>query len=385
MSAAGPRRSPRFPVPLAALAAALALAAAGAGRRPPGLGDLAAVRVARHGAFDRFVLELSRPADYRTGRLERPPRFYVDLPGIWVGGARTLELATRPPVERVRAGQPTLERGRVVLDLAAPVEGIRVFALEAPPRIVIDVPRGQGAAPAAPSPAFDARPVRRVVLDPGHGGRDPGARVRGVAEKDVTLRIARAAARRLRAAGLEVLLTREDDAYLPLEARTDFANRVGADLFVSIHANAAPRSRSRGVETYLLDTRYDRQTARVAARENGTPIEELDELHRILASLELGYRERFAARLADRIHGALVRALRGRYPDTRDLGVKRGPFLVLFSAEMPAVLVEVGFLTNPTERRRLASHRFVETAAEGIARGILAYREEHARGLLAGR
>jgi N-acetylmuramoyl-L-alanine amidase len=234
--------------------------------------------------------------------------------------------------------------------------------------------------------SFDVRPVRRVAIDPGHGGKDPGALGAGsLREKDVVLRISRELARELRRAGLEVYMTRERDSFHELQARTDAANRWGADLFISIHANASRRGSAAGVETYLLDTRYDRQTARVAARENGTTVGELSDLQRILASLRLGYNERFAARFADSVHGSLVRGLRKRYGHVTDLGVKRGPFLVLFQADMPAILVEVGFVTNRAEAGRMASAAFAREAALGLARGILSYRDHHARSLIAGR
>jgi len=180
-------------------------------------------------------------------------------------------------------------------------------------------------------------------------------------------------------------MTRDRNEYLSLEERTARANALNADLFVSIHANASPNRKTHGVETYLLDTRYDRQTARVAARENGTSIDQLSELQKILAALRLGYNERYAARLAEDIHKDLLSNLRTSYRATKDLGVKRGPFLVLFMAEMPAILVEVGFLSNRNEAKRLGSQAFANTAAAGIASGLVRYRDEHARRLVAGR
>ncbi|MGH6693476.1 MAG: N-acetylmuramoyl-L-alanine amidase family protein, partial [Gammaproteobacteria bacterium] len=233
---------------------------------------------------------------------------------------------------------------------------------------------------------FDLRPVQRVIIDPGHGGKDPGALGAGrLREKDVVLRIARALRAQLQREGLDAQLTRDDDRFLTLEQRTRLANQLRGDLFVSIHANATRNPRTSGVETYLLDTRYDRQTARVAARENGTTVAELDELQLILASLRLGYSERYAARLAHHVHGGISERLRRSFHGTRDLGVKRGPFLVLFQADMPAILVEVGFVSNRTEATRMRSDAFTRAAADGIARGILAHRGEHARHLVAER
>jgi N-acetylmuramoyl-L-alanine amidase len=375
--------------------ATLALALVAAGQRPAGLGDVRDVSVVEYPDHTRVVVELSRGATYRTNRIADPPRLYLDIDGVWIEERERAERAPAAPgpVSKVRGGQNTLERARVVIELAANRVTHRVFHIEDPPRIIVDVfPAASGGGEAPPAVAgnapgndFAVRPVQRVVIDPGHGGQDPGANGRGVREKDVVLAIARELRGQLERSGLEVHLTREGDVYLPLEERTARANRLDADLFVSIHANASPNRKTQGVETYLLDTRYDRQTARVAARENGTTIGELSEVQRILASLRLGYNERYAAPLAERVHGALLGRLRRNHGPTRDLGVKRGPFLVLFMANMPAVLVEVGFLSNREEARRLGSRNFARAAAAGIADGILAYRGEHARRLVAGR
>jgi N-acetylmuramoyl-L-alanine amidase len=381
--------------------AVLSLALLGAGQRPAGLGDVVSIERLEHEGHTRVVVALSRPAPYRVNRLENPPRLYLDIDGVWIEApvARPRPQSSGP-VRVIRGGQNELARARVVLELDASVRESRTFHLEAPFRIVTDVfderVAGVGAAPPATPPppetvrpsfeSFDVRPVRRVVIDPGHGGKDPGATgAGGVREKDVVLRIARELAAELRRAGLEVYLTRERDAFHELQARTDAANRWQGDLFVSIHANASRRRAAAGVETYLLDTRYDRQTARVAARENGISVAELSELQRILASLRLGYNERFAARFADTVHASLVRSLRSRYGAIQDLGVKRGPFLVLFQADMPAILVEVGFVTNRAEGGRMATAAFAREAARGLARGILSYRDQHARSLIAGR
>ena len=362
----------------------------GAGVRPSGLGEVRDLRMFEHAEFTRVVVEVSRSADYEMHVLRDPPRLYVDIGEVWVDPPyrEPRKAARSGPILRVRGGQNTLRTARVVMELDAAGRRHRTFHLRDPFRIVTDVYRGQPPAQAAPAAplGFDDRPVRRVVIDPGHGGKDPGAEGRkGLREKDIVLRVARALRGRLDHAGLETFLTRDGDRTLTLEERTDRARRLSADLFISIHANASRKSRSNGVETYLLDTRYDRQTARVAARENGTTVDQLDDIQKILASLRLGYNERFAAQLAHHVQNRLVGRLRQSYRGTQDLGVKRGPFLVLFTADMPAILVEVGFVSNRAEASRMKTQGFANEAAEGIARGVLQYREEHARRLLAGR
>ncbi len=373
--------------PRPALLSLLVLVLVGAGTRPSGLGDVKEVRVWEHGDYTRVVIELSRPAAYEAHVLKDPARLYLDINEVWVERDVAAPQEADGAVLRVRAGQNTRRRARVVLELDDPGRQRRTFHLHDPFRIVTDVYHEGSRTAVTPTKAqtFDSRPVHRVVIDPGHGGKDPGALGSGVREKDVVLRLAHAVRRRLTREGLEVIMTRTDDSFLELEQRTAIANRMRADVFVSIHANASPRRRTSGVETYLLDTRYDSQTARVAARENVTTVDQLDDLQKILASLRLGYNERFAAPLATQVHRALVGRLRRSYRGTHDLGVKRGPFLVLFTANMPAILVEVGFVSNGTEAKRLRTQKFADAAAEGISAGILAYRDEHAQRLLAGR
>lgn len=359
---------------------AVGAALLGAGQRPPDLADVTGIRVFDHGRYTRVVVEVSRPVEYAVGSVGSPARLYIDIDDTWiVAPLREPRLDAGTELRQVRGGQNTLHKARVVIELDDLGRQRRTFHLYDPFRIVTDVFTSE-------PESFDARPVRRVVIDPGHGGKDPGALgARGVREKDVVLTVSRELRARLEREGLEVFLTRDSDAYLTLEKRTERANQLAADVFVSIHANAAPNRRTEGVETYLLDTRYDRQTARVAARENGTTIDRLEPLQKILASLRLGYNERFAARLADDVHDSLVGRLRGRHRGVRDLGVKRGPFLVLFMADMPAILVELGFVTHRDEARRLASRDYARAAAAGIAAGILRYRDAHGRSLVAGR
>ena len=280
---------------LQALALALVgLAYLGAGVRPAGLGDVRAISVEKGVTQTRVVIELSHKAAYSVNELASPRRLYIDIDEVWIepGVASSRTIEGDSALRMVRGGQNTLRRSRVVLELDAGAPTPAIFALESPFRIVAELPRRTKlpeVAAGADSEDWDQRGVRRIVLDPGHGGKDPGAlgadRLR---EAAVVLAISRELERELTRRGFEIVLTRKSDVFLPLEARTDIANRRDADLFVSIHANAARNRKLAGVETYLLDTRYDRQTARVAARENGTTVAQLSELHRILASLRLG-------------------------------------------------------------------------------------------------
>ncbi|WNG37128.1 N-acetylmuramoyl-L-alanine amidase [Archangium violaceum] len=213
--------------------------------------------------------------------------------------------------------------------------------------------------------------VRRVVIDAGHGGHDTGAIGRkGTQEKEVTLAIARKLARELRTRGLEVMLTREDDHYLKLEERARLANEMKGDLFISIHCNAAPSSKLRGIETYTLNTSADRYSIRLAARENASSEKGISDLQFILADLATKANTEESTRLANQVQKNLVSHLSSHYKGVKNLGTKEALFYVLLGVKMPAILVETSFLSNPEEEKRLASDTYQEEVAQAIAHGV---------------
>ena len=244
--------------------------------------------------------------------------------------------------------------------------------MEAP----VEVP----AAPEAATPVEVApieRSWRRVVIDAGHGGDDTGAvGVSGVAEKDITLSIALATARSLRSRGFEVVLTREDDTFLPLARRSGMTDASGAGLFVSIHANSAPSPQAHGIETYSMDVASDEAAERLAERENraasiaGAAFEE--DVDVIVSELRLGAAARRSAELARTVHEALIEGLQGFYGEERirDRSARTGPFWVLVDTRVPAVLVEVGYLSHAGEERRLRTRGFHHQVAEALAAAI---------------
>ncbi len=229
--------------------------------------------------------------------------------------------------------------------------------------------------PAEPPPI--ERSWRRVVIDAGHGGEDDGAiGISGVAEKDIVLSIALATARSLRGRGFEVVLTREDDTFLPLDRRSGLTDASGAGLFVSIHANSAPSPQARGIETYSMDVASDEAAARLAERENRAAsiagASFADEVDAIVADLRLGAAARRSAELAGTVHAALIDGLQGFYGEDRirDRGARTGPFWVLVDTRVPAVLVEVGYLTHAEEERRLRTRGYHHQVAEALAEAI---------------
>lgn len=378
-----------------------------------------------------------------AGAVSRPRRIYLDLPGFSLGAGvpRSLSLP-QGPISEVRVGRGDPETLRVVL-VIRDSEGYEAFGLNGPPRLVVDVraarsrgtataagadtvtsagranartasagtegrsgaspdastneqgrrvtsarsraARGAAARPGAAGsraqPAHASPRPLKIVLDPGHGGKDPGARGEGgLLEKTVVLDIATLLAARLeKEIGATVVLTRERDVFLTLEERTARANAEGADLFVSIHANASPRAELAGVETYYLNNTDDRATVRLAAMENGLRFigngrhAGGDDLSYILSDLVQDGKLQDSVALSQALQGGLVNRLRDSHPEVGDLGVKQGPFYVLVGAYMPCVLVEVAFLTNPVEGKRLGSAAYREAIAAGLALGVKEY------------
>ena len=213
------------------------------------------------------------------------------------------------------------------------------------------------------------------MLDPGHGGKDPGAIGEGrIAEKDVVLAISKRVGRKLAARlPVKVLYTRSSDVFIPLEERIAKANAAQADLFVSVHANASTNPDLQGVETYYLNNTNDRATIRLASLENGIRPggnSRSDSLSFLLSDLIQSGKEEDSIALANHLQEAIVSRARVSYPLVRNLGVKKGPFYVLVGAHMPCVLVETAFVTNRVEGKYLARPEYQEALAEGLFLGI---------------
>ncbi|MCS7182718.1 MAG: N-acetylmuramoyl-L-alanine amidase [Thermoanaerobaculum sp.] len=291
---------------------------------------------------------------------EERPQVRVEVDGVRLVFAEAVQLASTPRSDGVLAGVQVQERElRFLLAAGWQVTGSE-FA-DNPLRLTVNLVRQ---APATPRAATRTQPL--VVLDPGHGGDDEGAKgPSGVLEKNLTLTLSRRVAGYLQRAGVAVRLTREGDEALGLADRVAVANRLQADCFVSIHVNAATARGARGAETYFMSAEpSDSEAAQAAARENAPagPVQLiLWELAHV-ANLEAS--SRLALELQTRLN---------QLSGIRDRGVKQAPFAVLTGATMPAVLVEVGFLSNPEEEVRLSSPAEQERLAATLAEGILAF------------
>jgi N-acetylmuramoyl-L-alanine amidase len=221
------------------------------------------------------------------------------------------------------------------------------------------------------------------MLDPGHGGKDPGAiGPTGLMEKDVVLALGRRVRDLLRRdESFEVLMTRDRDVFIPLEERTAMANEAKADIFVSLHINASRNGKAEGISTYVLShASSDRQSLELAARENGVPVAKLSTVKFILDDLSTFGRKKESLKLAKTVNDAIVKNVNGRFGEVTDLGLKQAPFYVLVGARMTAVLVEASFITNRREEARLKDPEYLDAIADSVVEAIRYYGE---KGMLA--
>ncbi len=223
------------------------------------------------------------------------------------------------------------------------------------------------------------RSNRLVVIDAGHGGHDCGAQCGGRQEKDLVLQIVKKLQKEFRSEGYRVYMTRGSDRFLKLGERTRIADKKDADVFISIHANAiADKSRFEqieGVETYFLQKTRDARSQRIAQRENAAVLSGTDDLSRnvIVDSVLAGPKVVESHKLAIDVQNNIMKRLRSRYPDAKNGGAKPAPFYVLVGASRPSILVEVGYITNSKERKRLFDPDYQERIAEGIVEGVNHY------------
>ena len=377
----------------------------------------------------RVVLDLEGVPRYSVYPLYDPYRLVIDCTLAPASGVVAPDSpvpptptpgSARPPAaldSRPLAGFALLQSPLVALPMPPPV-------LAAAPLVTVyvhlpqSVASGIGgigaAAPAAPSPAQPAAPaparrpaaqpqppeagpakpappasnvgggfslsrqlglgVSRIVIDPGHGGHDPGAEGSGTTEAELVLDVALRLEKLLtEQAGVEVVLTRRTDTYVPLEERTAIANRERADLFLSIHANASRNRSANGVETYFLNFASSPEAEAVAARENASSGQTMNNLPDIVKAIALNNKLDESKDLARMIQQAMVKRLRAANRSLRDLGVKQAPFVVLIGAVMPSVLAEISFITNGQEVRLLKSSTYRQRIADALLEGIGRY------------
>lgn len=359
--------------------------------------------------YTRISLELDRDVTWEDHELGKgkPGRIYIDINHARLGHKIRNITIGDGLLKGARIGQYRNDVVRVVLDTEN-IKDYKVFPLSDPARLIIDVkgerpteisrleqtisakletpPETRHPVVSAPATVKVEKKgrlakrmiiskIRRIVVDPGHGGHDSGAvGPSGTMEKDVVLAIGLKLREMIKEElGLDVVMTRSTDVFIPLEERTAIANKVNADLFVSVHANAALNHNAAGIETYYLSLAKTDKAARLAAKENGTTLEKVSVLQAILFDLMANYKLNDSAHLASEVQKSLHKKAHGHYADIKNLGVKQGPFYVLVGATMPSILVETAFLSNAQEEARLITPDYQEMTAEGIMEGIRVY------------
>jgi N-acetylmuramoyl-L-alanine amidase len=386
-------------------------------------GVIRSIRYWSGGAYTRIVIEQSDAVNFKVTDLKKPDRLVFDLQN-----ARLQPSASKSPLtvddgilKQVRISQYAHDIVRIVLDLAS-MKNYVAFPLHEPERLVIDVTGEGGAAAQAntavsPTAVEDGKPVaahnaapefavnpppaatgnggdrlslsrqlglkiKTIAIDAGHGGHDPGAIGRsGLKEKTITLDIAKRLATLVKdRLGCNVVMTRDKDVFIPLEDRPAIAKTRGADLFVSIHVNANRKRKAKGIETYIQSLRAtDRDAMATAARENAMSTKKLSELKseldRIFADLTRDDKLEESLQLAHSVQGSLVDVMKPAQGQVVNLGVKRAFFYVLINTEMPSILAEVGFISNPDEEKLLKTDSYRQAAAEALFQGVKRYVE----------
>lgn len=372
---------------------------------------LQAVRYTSSESYTRVVLDMDEQTPYRYQLLNpnqnanRPHRLYIDLEDTRLGPDVHKKIVIADGILRgIRSAQKDPRTTRVVLDFNS-MQEYKIFPLENPFRLVVDVQANEESKSDIPieedavynkkahskpkkyTPPKGSKKMagelleqlgltfRTIMIDAGHGGKDPGAHGHGLREKDVNLHFAKMLAGKLKKAGFRVLYTRDTDVFIPLEERTAMANVKKADMFISVHCNAHRNSRIHGLETYTLNLASNRNAVRVAARENAVSMKRISDLQVILTDLMLNSKMKESRDLATDIHKSALSKLRRRW-NVNDQGVREAPFYVLMGAKMPSILIELGYLTNKTEASRLKSDSYLSSIADGIVKGVLQYKKE---------
>jgi N-acetylmuramoyl-L-alanine amidase len=385
--------------------------------RSDGLAQVYALSLEDHGDYSTVIAFSDAVTTYVYNLI--PPqrsggayRVYVDIRDAKLGPNIPMSLKkTTPLVKLLKVNQFNDKTVRVVMDLPDAYPYIPVF-LDNPPRMVVQIAKNSYALPDLPiieapptqkskssatsSAVIEAstRPpmsgargpaesmarqlglkIKRIVLDPGHGGKDTGASGYGLKEKDIALKTAIKLKNKLeKRLKIEVILTRDTDKFVTLDRRPKIVKDNNGDLFISIHANANNLSSVEGLETYILNFTQDPSAQTVAARENASSDKSMSEMNNILELIAKNTKVSESRVLAKTIHSASLKSIRTKYK-VRDLGVKEAVFVVLVNVKVPSILMEIGFLTNKNEASRLSEDEYLELLTDGMADGIKNYIE----------
>jgi N-acetylmuramoyl-L-alanine amidase len=357
---------------------------------------ISGVRVGQHtDTAIRIVLQLTGAPRYSVFALYTPFRLVIDLerepsgevpPAVRIASGPVADISTHEaamapivasPASAFSAPVPTPpERVPTLRVPAAPVDLPLSLKSSHPITLAIPAPPGGTARGDYSLSRQLGLGLSRIVIDPGHGGHDPGAQSNGIDEANLVLDVALRLEALLKAQStFDVVMTRRTDEFIPLEERTAIANREGADLFLSIHANAARDAEVGGVETYFLNFATNPSAEAVAARENATSAKTMGSLPDLVKSITLNNKIEESREFATDVQTSMVQDLKAPQRTVRDLGVKQAPFVVLIGAGMPSVLAEISFVTNRSEASLLKQPAYRQTIAHALFDAVVKYRD----------
>jgi N-acetylmuramoyl-L-alanine amidase len=329
----------------------------------------------------RVVLELSGDVEASTSQLANPNRLIIELRGAAPAGPVTPPPTASPLPAVVKSSPPKVEPPAPKVEPPAPKVELPAppAVTPAPPVSSVEIPKAAKHTSAGKNSLTRALglKVERIVIDAGHGGHDQGTEgPKGLLEKDLVLDVATRLGKLIEdRMGAEVIYTRSDDTFVPLEQRTALANEKKADLFLSIHANSSPYARIAGIETYYLNFTDSKEALDVASRENASSQKSIFELQDIIQKITLHDKAEESKEFAGRVQAALWAFSARNVAGEKNRGVKKAPFVVLIGASMPSVLAEIGFLSNPREEALLKKPDYRQKLAEALYRGVARYSE----------
>jgi N-acetylmuramoyl-L-alanine amidase len=346
------------------------------------------VRLGRHPQnTTRVVVDLEGVSSYTVYPLYGPYRLVIDFRRAL---AVTPTPGIKPAAQPIVVAPPLASEARTAASLSA-LPQIKQADPRPPaqpaPQLLPSAPAGpKSLPPVAPAANSNGKfslsrqlglGVSRIVLDAGHGGHDPGAHGNGITEAELTLDVALRLQKLLeKQPGVEVVMTRDTDVFIPLDERTAIANREGADLFLSIHANASRNVQARGIETYFLNFAMNPEAEAVAARENATSGQAMHSLPDIVRAIALNNKINESRDFAATVQRAMAKRLGAKNRALRDLGVKQAPFVVLIGAVMPSVLAEISFVTNRQDGTLLKTQAYRQQIAQALFEAVVNYQQD---------
>jgi N-acetylmuramoyl-L-alanine amidase len=326
----------------------------------------------------RVVLDAPSAKDYSAYLLSKPYRLVIEL-RAHVGTAPSREVGTtvlpNAAPAATNVGTATFADGNSVQPKEKQVSLERKGDIPSPALGPTSAPKTMSDGDTSLTRALGLK-IHRIVIDPGHGGHDTGTiGPHGLLEKDLCLDVALRLGKMIqqKLPGAEVVYTRQDDTFIPLEERTRIANDAKADLFISIHANSSHDETARGVETYYLNFSTSDESMEVAARENALSQESIHDLQDVIKKIARNDKIEESKELAGDVQESLAHRLETVSPSVRDRGVKQAPFIVLIGADMPSILAEISFVSNPTDEKLLKNVTQRQRIADGLYRGIASY------------